>query len=119
MPVSRDRVSPLKLSPRRLYFDTDSPPGGSVSEYIRPPGDYILKQSLRGRENISSPVEINSPPGECLFRHELGYSLITFIGNQSTVFWLIHLCLNYALFSSRNSQYIKQLAYNANRFAIK
>ena len=52
---------PINLSPvtlfryrfsfRRIYFRIDSPPG-----------DYILKQSLRGgRETISSPVKINSP----------------------------------------------------------
>src|SRR6218665_1191612 len=109
VPVSRDRVSPLK-----------SPPGDSISIQIlfpedlfqnrfAPPGNYILKQSLRGRENVSSPVEINSPLRECLLRRELGYIHITFIANQSTLFLLTHLYLNYALFASRNLQNIKRM----------
>src|SRR6218665_1163310 len=98
-PVSHDRVSPLEVStgdsisiqilPQRICFRIDSPPG-----------DYILKQSLWGRENVSSSIEIYSPPGECLFRRELGFNHITSVAYQSTLglFWLTHLCLNYDLF---------------------
>src|SRR6218665_1771609 len=78
-----------RFSPWWIFFSIESPPG-----------DYILNQSIRGRENVSSPVEINSPPGECLFRHELGYSHIIFIANHLTLFWLAHVYLNYELFSS-------------------
>src|SRR6218665_1311649 len=89
-----------RFSPRRIFFRIDSPPG-----------DYILKQSLRGEKLFHPPLEINSPPGESLFRRELGYSRIAFIVNQSTLFWLTHLYPNYALFSSRNKQNIKRLEF--------
>src|SRR6218665_2367364 len=85
--VSRDSL-PLKLSPRRLYISVHILPPEDLFQNRFSPGDYILKQSLRGRELISSPVEINSPPGEFLFRHDLGYCHITFIAIQSTLFWL-------------------------------
>src|SRR6218665_2019168 len=68
-PVSRDSL-PLealfryRFSQWRIYFSIESPPG-----------DYILKQSLRGER-------------ECFI--ELGYSNITFIANQSTLFCLTH-----------------------------
>src|SRR6218665_3023337 len=94
-PVSRDRVSPLDVSPgdsisiqnlpRRICFGIDSPPG-----------DYILKQSLRGRDYFILRRNKLSP-GERLFRCELGYSHIAFIAKQSTLFWFTHLYPNYAL----------------------
>src|SRR6218665_1948778 len=112
-PVSRDRVSPLEVSPRRLYFDTDSPPEDLFQNRFVPRRLYSKTKSSGG-ETISSPLEINSPPGESLFRRELGYSRIAFIANQSTLFWLTHLYPNYALFSSRNKQNIKRLEFFAN-----
>src|SRR6218665_3488231 len=100
-PVSRDRVSPprslppetlfrYRISPRRICFRIDSPPG-----------DYILKQSLLGRDYFI-PHRNKLSPGESLFRCELGYIHTAFIANKSTLFWFTHLYPNYALFSSRN-----------------
>src|SRR6218665_3012723 len=73
LPVSRDRVSPLEVSSQRLYFDTDSPPGGSVSESIRPP-ETIFSNKVSGGRNYFNPRRNKlSPGGRVYFGLGLGF----------------------------------------------
>src|SRR6218665_2012635 len=73
-PVSRDRVSPLEVSPPETLFRYRFSPGGSVSELIRPRRLYSKPKSPGG-ETISSLVEINSPRGRGYF--DVSYALVT------------------------------------------
>src|SRR6218665_3431474 len=61
-PASRCPVteSPPRSLPRRLYFDTDSPPEDLFQNRFAPRRLYSKPKSPGG-ETISSPVEINSP----------------------------------------------------------
>jgi len=54
-PVSSDKVSPLKLSPLGDSISIQILLPEDLFQNRFSPGDYILKQSLRGRDIISSP----------------------------------------------------------------
>src|SRR6218665_3610956 len=58
--------SPSRSLPRRLYFDTDSPPEDLFQNRFAP-GDYILKQSLRGERLFHPPSQKKPPRGGGFF----------------------------------------------------
>ena len=64
MPVSRDRVFPLEISPRRFYFNTDSPPPEDLFQYrISPRRLYSKTKSPEERECFISHRNKLSPGG--------------------------------------------------------
>src|SRR6218665_1191611 len=72
------RQSPLEVSPRRLYFDTDSLSGGSISEQIRPPRKLYSKTKSPGkrerfipRRNKLSPAGVFTSTRVRLYSHHI------------------------------------------------
>ena len=72
-PVSHDRVCPLKVSPRRLYFETDSPPETLFRNRFSPRRLYSETKSPGGREYFI-PRRNKVSPGETLFQQGRKYS---------------------------------------------
>src|SRR6218665_264861 len=80
LPVSRDSL------PRRLNFNTDSPPRRICFRLDSPPPRRRYSETKSPGERLFHPPSKKTLPGESLFRREFGYSHITFITNQSTLF---------------------------------
>src|SRR6218665_2133240 len=66
VPVSRDRVSPLEVSPGDSISIQNLPPEDLFRNRFAPRRLYSKTKSPEG-ETISSPVEINSPRGRFYF----------------------------------------------------
>src|SRR6218665_1466843 len=70
-PVSRARISPLEVSHRRLYFDTDSPPVDLFQNRFAP--RRLYSKTVSGGRDYFIPRRNKLSPGGRLFSRGVGY----------------------------------------------